>query len=142
MVPGWVGTSLVRTFRGDSSGQSILTRQVPGETDVPVWRRMVDYAARCGAGSWPQTAYWAITPAMSRHVNQNARRGEVPETLRTLKSDGLHWKGIVALPKPTNVPAGRKHPNAIGRDEVILGDADDADRHWSLLSRRSPVPRR
>src|ERR1019366_4632007 len=66
MVPDWVGTSLVRTFRGDSSGQSILTRQVPGETDVLVWRRMVDYAARCGAGSWPQTAFWAITPVMSR----------------------------------------------------------------------------
>src|ERR1035437_7413916 len=56
MVPGWVGTSMVRTFQVDSSGQSILTRQVPGETDVLVWRRMVDYAARWGAGSWPQTA--------------------------------------------------------------------------------------
>ena len=65
MVPGWVGTSLVRTFRVDSSGQSMLTRQVPGETDVLVWRRMVDYAARCGAGSWPQTAFWAITPVTS-----------------------------------------------------------------------------
>ena len=74
MVPGWVGTSLVRTFRGDSSGQSILTRQVPGETDVLVWRRMVDYAARCGAGSWPQTAFWAITPVMSRprQLGENA----------------------------------------------------------------------
>jgi hypothetical protein len=74
MVPDWVGTSLVRTFRGDSSGQSILTRQVPGETDVLVWRRMVDYAARCGAGSWPQTAFWAITPVMSRprQLGENA----------------------------------------------------------------------
>ena len=66
MVPGWVGTSLVRTFRVDLSGQSIHTRQVPGETDVLVWRRMVDDAARCGAGrSWPQTAFWAITPVKS-----------------------------------------------------------------------------
>jgi hypothetical protein len=30
LVPGWVGTSLVRAFRIDSSGQLILTRQVPG----------------------------------------------------------------------------------------------------------------
>jgi hypothetical protein len=66
MVPGWVGTSLVRTFQVDSSGQSILTRQVPGETDVLVWRRMVDYADRWGAGSWPQTAFCAITPVKSR----------------------------------------------------------------------------
>jgi hypothetical protein len=73
MVPGWVGTSLVRTFRVDSSGQSMLTRQVPGETDVLVWRRMVDYAARCGAGSWPQTAFWAITPVTSR-LRQRAVR--------------------------------------------------------------------
>jgi Lipocalin-like domain len=42
LVPGWVGTSLVRTFQIDSSGQLILTRQVPGETDVLVWRRMAD----------------------------------------------------------------------------------------------------
>ena len=74
MVPDWVGTSLVRTFRGDSSGQSILTRQVPGETDVLVWRRLVDYAARCGAGSWPQTAFWEITPLKSRprQLGENA----------------------------------------------------------------------
>ena len=74
MVPGWVGTSLVRTFRVDSSGQSMLTRQVPGETDVLVWRRMVDYAARCGAGSWPQTAFWAITPVTSRSLKDRERQ--------------------------------------------------------------------
>ena len=45
MVPGWVGTSLVGTFQVDSSGQSILTRQVPGETDVLV----------CGA-------WWTLRP--------------------------------------------------------------------------------
>jgi len=42
LVPGWVGTSLVRAFRIDSSGQLILTRQVPGETDVLVWQHMAD----------------------------------------------------------------------------------------------------
>jgi hypothetical protein len=45
MVPGWVGTSLVGTFQVDSSGQSILTRQVPGETDALV----------CGA-------WWTLRP--------------------------------------------------------------------------------
>ena len=85
MVPDWVGTSLVRTFRGDSSGQSILTRQVPGETDVLVWRRMVDDAARCGAGrSWPQTAFWAITPVMSRprQLAVSRRAGKVEQRPR------------------------------------------------------------
>ena len=37
------------------------------------------------------------------------------------QSDGLLRNGIVAHPKPRNVPAGRKHPNAIGRDDIILG---------------------
>ena len=91
MVPDWVGTSLVRTFRGDSSGQSILTRQVPGETDVLVWRRLVDYAARCGAGSWPQTAFWAITPVMSVRrspsIRQNARRHVKIATMRRKRTD-------------------------------------------------------
>ena len=84
MVPGWFGTSLVRTFRGDSPGQSILTRQVPGETDVLVWRRMVDYAARCGAGSRPQTAFWAITPVMSRprQLAVSRRAGKVEQRPR------------------------------------------------------------
>jgi len=76
MVPGWVGTSLLRTFRGDSSGQSILTCQVPGETDVLVWRRMVDYAARCGAGSWPQTA---LLGHHSRDVPSTSFGRETPD---------------------------------------------------------------
>jgi hypothetical protein len=42
LVPAWVGTSLVRAFQIDSLGQLILTRQVPGEKDVLVWRRMAD----------------------------------------------------------------------------------------------------
>jgi hypothetical protein len=40
LVPSWVGTSLVRTFQIDSSGQLILTRQVPDEKGVLVWRRI------------------------------------------------------------------------------------------------------
>src|ERR1035437_10516601 len=54
MVPGWVGTSLVRTFQVDSSGQSILTRQVPGETDVLV----------CGA-------WWTMRPDGAPEVGSN-----------------------------------------------------------------------
>jgi hypothetical protein len=42
LVPSWVGTSLVRTFQIDSSGQLILARQVPDEKDVLVWRRMAN----------------------------------------------------------------------------------------------------
>jgi len=42
LVPGWVGTTLVRTFVIDSSGQLILTREIPGEKDVLLWRRMAD----------------------------------------------------------------------------------------------------
>jgi hypothetical protein len=42
LVPSWVGTSLVRVFHIDSSGQLILTRQVPDEKDVLVWRRMAN----------------------------------------------------------------------------------------------------
>ena len=42
LVPGWVGTSLVRAIQIDSSGQLILTRQVPDETDVLVWRPIAD----------------------------------------------------------------------------------------------------
>ena len=56
MVPGWVGTSLVRTFQVDSSGQSILTRQVPGETDVLV----------CGA-------WWTMRPD-GHHFGTRRRR--------------------------------------------------------------------
>lgn len=41
-VPGWVGTTLVRAFVVDSSGQLVLTREIPGEKDVLVWRRIAD----------------------------------------------------------------------------------------------------
>jgi hypothetical protein len=42
LVPGWVGTTLVRAFVIDSSGQLILTREIPGEKDVLLWRRLAD----------------------------------------------------------------------------------------------------
>ena len=42
LVPGWVGTSLVRAFQMDSSSQLILTREIPGEKDILVWRRVAD----------------------------------------------------------------------------------------------------
>jgi hypothetical protein len=42
LAPTWVGTDLVRAFEIDPSGQLILTRRVPIETDVLVWRRMAD----------------------------------------------------------------------------------------------------
>ena len=42
LVPGWVGTTLVRSFVIDPSGQLILTRELPGEKDVLLWRSMAD----------------------------------------------------------------------------------------------------
>jgi hypothetical protein len=42
LVPTWVGTSLVRAFQIDWSGKLTLMREVPGEKDVLVWRRMAD----------------------------------------------------------------------------------------------------
>ena len=42
LVPGWVGTTLVRAFVLDPSGQLILTREIPGEKDVLLWRRLAD----------------------------------------------------------------------------------------------------
>jgi hypothetical protein len=42
LVPGWVGTTLLRAFLIDASGQLILTREIPGEKDVLLWRRMAE----------------------------------------------------------------------------------------------------
>jgi hypothetical protein len=42
LVPGWVGTTLVRAFVIDASGQLVLTREISGEKDVLLWRRMAD----------------------------------------------------------------------------------------------------
>ena len=32
--------------------------------------------------------------------------------------------------------------SGLERNEIILRTADDADRHWSVLSGRGPIPRR